>query len=79
MLHPPKSLHAGLALGVALLQLPWVVVGVMLAGTPSYYAQQQNDLTAAFCARFRGAFPGTVKCVIVTAVLSASLDPWPHF
>lgn len=39
-------------MGVALLQLPWEVVGVMLAGSPSYYAQQQTHLTASFHASF---------------------------
>lgn len=42
----------GLALGVALLGLPWRIHGVMLAGTEEYYLQQQKDLTAAFLSNF---------------------------
>jgi 1-aminocyclopropane-1-carboxylate deaminase/D-cysteine desulfhydrase-like pyridoxal-dependent ACC family enzyme len=40
---------AGLALGAALLGLPWTVTGVMLAAQPPYYQQQQQALTLAFC------------------------------
>ena len=40
--------HAGLAIGIALLGLPWRVTGVMLAGTTDYYQQQARDLTQAF-------------------------------
>lgn len=49
------DLAAGLALGVALAGVPWHVHGVMLAGTPEYYHQQQERLTAAFSL----AFPST--------------------
>jgi hypothetical protein len=42
----------GLALGVALLGLPWRIHGVMLAGTKEYYQQQQKDLTAASLSSF---------------------------
>lgn len=38
----------GLALGIALLDLPWRVSSVMLAGSLEYYQQQQHDLLAAF-------------------------------
>ena len=38
---------AGLALGVALLGLPWKILGVMLAGNIEYYTQQQQALTEA--------------------------------
>lgn len=41
---------SGLALGAALLGLPWRVTGVCLAGPASYFQQQQEELTAAFCA-----------------------------
>ncbi|KAL4440249.1 hypothetical protein ABPG75_003250 [Micractinium tetrahymenae] len=40
----------GLSLGAALLGLPWRVTGVCLAGPVDYYRQQQEELTAAFCA-----------------------------
>ena len=39
---------AGVAMGIALFQLPWNVVGIILAGPERYYQQQQADLTAAF-------------------------------
>ncbi|CAL8470386.1 g9928 [Coccomyxa elongata] len=42
----------GLALGVALMGLPWKVHGVMLAGSEEYYNRQQQELTAAFTAAF---------------------------
>jgi 1-aminocyclopropane-1-carboxylate deaminase/D-cysteine desulfhydrase-like pyridoxal-dependent ACC family enzyme len=38
-----------MALGMALLELPWRATGVLLAATPAYYQQQQRDLVAAFC------------------------------
>ncbi|KAL4427332.1 hypothetical protein ABPG77_003241 [Micractinium sp. CCAP 211/92] len=41
----------GVALGAALLGLPWHVTGVCLAGPISYYQQQQEELTAAFCSQ----------------------------
>lgn len=44
------SLLPGLALGAALLGLQWHVTGVCLAGPVDYYQQQQQELTAAFCA-----------------------------
>lgn len=51
--HPPTPpslpLTSGVALGAALLGLPWHVTGVCLAGPISYYQQQQEELTAAFC------------------------------
>ena len=43
---------AGLALGVALLGLPWKILGVMLAGKAEYYTQQQQTLTEACSAEF---------------------------
>ena len=42
---------AGLALGAALLDLPWKVIGVMLAGPIEYYIQQTIELVRAFCAK----------------------------
>ncbi len=42
------SCAAGLALGAALFGLPWHVTGVMLAGPPAYYSEQQRSLTDAF-------------------------------
>lgn len=42
---------AGLALGAALLELPWNVVGIMLAGPLEYYIQQTIELVRAFCAK----------------------------
>ena len=44
---PMFQCHAGLALGVALLGLPWKIIGVMLAGKVEYYTQQQQALTEA--------------------------------
>jgi 1-aminocyclopropane-1-carboxylate deaminase/D-cysteine desulfhydrase-like pyridoxal-dependent ACC family enzyme len=44
----------GVALGAALLGLPWRVVGVMLAGQEAYYRQQQERLVAEFLAEFEG-------------------------
>lgn len=41
---------AGLALGIALLGLPWRVHGVTLAGTADYYAAQQQQLVQGFLA-----------------------------
>ncbi|KAK9915841.1 hypothetical protein WJX75_005000 [Coccomyxa subellipsoidea] len=49
----------GLALGVALLGLPWRIHGVMLAGTKEYYQQQQKDLTAASLSSFGAGNPST--------------------
>lgn len=43
---------AGLAIGIALLGLPWRVVGVMLAGDLQYYAGQQHALAGAFSSAF---------------------------
>ena len=40
--------NTGLALGAALLQQPWTVTGVMLAGTLGYYQEQVEALLAAF-------------------------------
>ena len=40
--------RTGMALGVALLQLPWRIVGVMLAGSRDYYQGQAASLAAAF-------------------------------
>ena len=39
----------GLALGAALLDLPWTVTAVTLAGPEEYYAQQAVALVGAFC------------------------------
>jgi 1-aminocyclopropane-1-carboxylate deaminase/D-cysteine desulfhydrase-like pyridoxal-dependent ACC family enzyme len=39
----------GLALGAALLGLPWQVIGVMLAGPHEYYSQQASRLVQQFC------------------------------
>ena len=41
----------GLSLGVALLDLPWQVVGVMLAAPLEYYQQQTIELMSTFCAQ----------------------------
>lgn len=54
---------AGLALGVALMGLPWKVHGIMLAGSEEYYKRQQQDLTAAFTA----AFAAGVRSVTIQA------------
>ncbi len=43
---------AGLALGIALMHLPWRVIGIILAGPESYYKQQQADLLHAFASSF---------------------------
>ena len=48
---------AGLAMGVALLGLPWKVIGVMLAGTREYYSQQQHALTEAYSSDFLQGMP----------------------
>ena len=58
----PHSMHvppifsqccsAGLAVGVELLQLPWTVAAVMLAGSKDYYQQQTQQLCAAFSDQF---------------------------
>lgn len=49
---------AGLAVGIAALQLPWTVVGVMLAGSTDYYEQQAVDL----CEAFQRDHPGEEYC-----------------
>ena len=41
-------MYAGLAIGIAILDLPWKVQGVMLAGSAKYYIQQQSKLAKAF-------------------------------
>ena len=51
----------GLAVGIALLQLPWKVVGIMLAGPASYYKQQQEQLTSTFGSAF-GTAPHITFC-----------------
>ena len=43
---------AGLALGAALMQLPWRVHGICLAGDAEYYASQQHRLVQAFCGQY---------------------------
>ena len=43
------AMCAGLALGAALMQLPWRVHGICLAGDAEYYASQQYRLVQAFC------------------------------
>ena len=43
---------AGLALGAALLQIPWRVHGVCLAGDIEYYASQQQTLVQSFCSQY---------------------------
>lgn len=45
-------LPVGLALGAALLGLPWRLTGVMLAGSLEYHTQQQQDLVGGFLQRF---------------------------
>ncbi len=47
----------GLALGAALLRLPWRITGVMLAGGREYYEQQAAELAAAFQQQFDFALP----------------------
>ena len=47
-----RRLCAGLAIGIALLDLPWKVQGVMLAGSAEYYVQQQSELAEAFSSEF---------------------------
>jgi D-cysteine desulfhydrase len=42
---------AGLALGAALMNLPWTIIGVMLAGPLFYYEQQCDALVSAFSAQ----------------------------
>ncbi len=42
----------GLALGAALLGVPWTVHGIMLAGTQADYEMQQRELRAEFTALF---------------------------
>ena len=57
----PQLVWAGLAVGVALMHLPWKVHGVMLAGSEDYYNQQQQELIAAFNAAFgAGVCTGTL-------------------
>lgn len=41
----------GLALGVALLDLPWKVVGVILAAPEEYYNHQKEKLIKEFCSK----------------------------
>ena len=43
---------AGLAIGIALINLPWEVIGITLAGPTSYYVQQEKDLSCAFASSF---------------------------
>lgn len=49
---PHEWLPTGLALGIKLAGLSWTVCGIMLAGTTSYYTDQQTDLTASFTAKY---------------------------
>ena len=42
----------GLAIGIALMELPWEVIGITLAGPASYYMQQEKDLSHAFASAF---------------------------
>lgn len=49
----------GLAVGVSLLDLPWQVTGVALAGPLSYFAQQQHSLVQAFTERYLQLLAGT--------------------
>ena len=42
------GLYTGLAVGMALLNLRWRVKGIMLAGCPGYYEEQQHRLLSAF-------------------------------
>eukprot|EP00198_Chlamydomonas_reinhardtii_P000261 XP_001689596.1 predicted protein [Chlamydomonas reinhardtii] len=42
----------GLAIGIALLGLPWTVVGIMLAGEESYYRSQAQQLLSSFLQRY---------------------------
>lgn len=53
---------AGLAVGIQLAQLPWKVLGVMLAGPLSYYQQQQTALTALFADKY---LAGEQLCYII--------------
>ena len=43
---------AGLALAIVLCGLPWRVSGIMLAGSPEYYSEQQRSLVAAFAQQY---------------------------
>lgn len=86
-----EDLDAGMALGISLMQLPWKVTGVTLAGPMSYYQQQEADLKRAFAALFGRAlatilfFPRAsievalnwpVNVLIVTGESSVSLQPY---
>jgi hypothetical protein len=42
----------GIALAAALMQLPWRVSGVMLAGSAQYYREQTAGLRSAFAQQF---------------------------
>ena len=46
------GLCTGLAVGMALLNLRWRVKGIMLAGRPGYYDEQQHRLLTAFTEAF---------------------------
>ena len=59
--HALSGVLAGLAVGIQLAQLPWKVVGVMLAGPLSFYQQQQSALTALFAEKY---LPGEY-CTVV--------------
>ena len=61
-----------MALGAALMQLPWRVHGICLAGDAEYYAAQQHSLVEAFCRQYASGtellHPGAVQL---------PLDPQP--
>lgn len=59
---------AGLALGIAMLGLPWKVVGVMLAGSAATYTDLENRLAEEFCTSFGCTFQG--KCLSKLTLLN---------
>lgn len=52
------GLGTGLAIGIALLRLPWRVLGVMLAGDVPYYTRVQAQLSQHFQTTFGLALEG---------------------
>lgn len=52
VIHLSSGVFVGLAMGIQLAQLPWTVLGIMLAGPLSYYQQQQTLLTALFADKY---------------------------
>ena len=58
-----QLLAAGMALGAALMRLPWRLHGICLAGDAEYYAAQQRSLVEAFCRQYASdtLHPGAVQ------------------